>query len=406
MGKKGVTYIVIALLTAALLMLMQYNKPKEINWFPSYVLQHKIPYGTYVLNEVMAHFFSSRIEQIHVPPFEFLITNSDVEGTYFFVNDRIEFGETELNTLLDWTSEGNNLFMAAGSFEEQLLDTLHVEIGSLYAGFGEEGVQLHKLVHPMLKKDSPYSFDKDGYAAYFESLDTLSTKILGAVEIPSVSDSTQTAQFNVIKQKFGKGEIILSLFPKAFTNYFILKEGNKDYTAGLLSYLDGSRTIYMDNHHKAGKAVFTSPMHIFLSTKELKWAYYIVLIGALFYIIFEGKRKQRAIPLVRPLKNRTLTFTRTIADMYFEKGEQRQIAEHKIAYFLEYLRSRFYLDTQNRDEGFYANLASRSNHSVEEVMKLFNLMEKLKVRTEISDTELKKLNTLIEKFKAKVNGRK
>ncbi len=406
MGKKSAVYIAIAILTVALLMLMQYNKPKEINWFPSYVMQHKIPYGTYVLNEVMAHFFSGRIEQIRIPPFEFLTTNSDVEGTYFFVNDRIQFGETELNTLLDWTAEGNNLFMAAGSFEEQLLDTLHIEIGSLYAGFGQEGVQFHKLVHPMLKQDSPYPFDKDSYAAYFESLDTLNSKVLGAVEIPSVNDSTQTARFNVIKQKFGKGEIILSLFPKAFTNYFILKEGNKDYTAGLLSYLNGSQTIYMDNHHKAGKAVFTSPMHIFLSTKELKWAYYIVLIGTLFYVIFEGKRKQRAIPLVRPLKNRTLTFTRTIADMYFEKGEQRQIAEHKIAYFLEYLRSRFYLDTQNRDEGFYANLASRSNHSVEEVKELFNFIEKLKVRMEINDTELKKLNTSIEKFKAKTNGRK
>ncbi len=406
MGKKGVTYIIIALLTVALLMLMQYNKPKEINWFPSYVVQHKIPYGTYVLNEVMANFFSGNIEQIHVSPFEFLTTNSSIKGTYFFVNDRIEFGETELNVLFDWTAQGNNLFMAAGGFEEQLLDTLHIDTGSLYAGFGEDGVQFHKLVHPMLKKDSPYPFNKDSYASYFESLDTLKTHILGAVEIPSVSDSIQTAHFNVIKQKFGKGEIILSLFPKAFTNYFILKEGNKDYTAGLLSYLDGSRTVYMDNHHKAGKTFYTSPMHIFLNTKALKWAYYIALIGALFYVIFEGKRKQRAIPVVRPLKNQTLAFTRTIADMYFEKGEQKQIAEHKIAHFLEYLRSHFYLDTQNRDEGFYSNLASRSNRSVEEVKELFNLMEKLKVRAEVSDIELKKLNTLIEKFKVKANGRK
>ncbi|WP_422084072.1 DUF4350 domain-containing protein [Ulvibacterium sp.] len=405
MGKKGFVYIAIAVFTVALLMLMQYNKPKEINWFPSYVEHHKIPYGTYVLNQVLINFFGDKVTQVRIPPFEFLTTNSDVEGTYFFVNDQIQFGETELNTLLDWTAQGNSLFMAARSFEEQLLDTLHIEIGTLYAGLGEDGQQWHKLVNPSLNQGSPYPFNKDSYAAYFEALDTLSTKVLGTVEIPSKSDSTQTAQFNVIKQKFGQGEIVLSLFPKAFTNYFILKEGNKEYAAGLLSYLNGSQTIYMDNHHKAGKAVFTSPMHIFLSAKELKWAYYTVLIGALFYVVFEGKRKQRAIPLIRPLKNQTLVFTRTIADMYFEKGERKQIAEHKMAYFMDYLRSHFYLDTQNRDEGFYANLASRSNHSLEEIKKLFNFMEKLKVRTEISDIELKKLNTQIEKFKAKANGR-
>ncbi|WP_299528697.1 DUF4350 domain-containing protein [Ulvibacterium sp.] len=406
MGRKGTVYITIAVFTIALLMLMQYNKPKKINWFPSYVEHHKIPYGTYILNRVLVNFFGDKITQVRTSPFEFLTDHSDIEGTYFFVNDHIQFGETELHTLLDWTARGNNLFIAAGGFEEQLLDTLHVEIGTLYADFGEQGDQFHRLVHPMLSRNSPYTFNKDGYAAYFEALDTLNTIILGAVEISSGVDSIQTAQFDVIKQKFGEGEIILSLFPKAFTNYFMLKENNKDYTAGLLSYLDGSQTIYMDNHYKAGKAVFTSPMHIFLSTKELKWAYYIILIGALFYVVFEGKRKQRAIPLIRPLKNQTLAFTRTIADMYFEKGEQKQIAEHKMAYFLEYLRSRFYLDTQNRDKGFYANLASRSHHSPEEIKELFNFMEKLKVRTEISDMELKKLNTLIEKFKAKANGGK
>lgn len=406
MGKKGTVYIVIAVFTVALLMLLQYNKPKEINWFPSYVEHHKIPYGTYVLNQVLVNFFGDKITQVRTPPFEFLKTNSDLVGTYFFVNDRIQFGETELNALLHWTAQGNNLFMAAGSFEEQLLDTLHIEIGSLYAGFGEKGGQFHRLVHPLLDRDSTYVFDKDGYAAYFESLDTLNTKVLGMVEIPSEGDSTLTQQLNVIKQKFGQGEIILSLFPKAFTNYFILKEGNKDYAAGLLSYLDGSQAIYMDNHHKAGKAVFTSPMHVFLSTKELKWAYYIILIGALLYVIFEGKRKQRAIPLIRPLKNQTLAFTRTIADMYFEKGERKQIAEHKMAYFMNYLRSHFYLDTQDRDDEFYTSLALRSGHSLEEIKKLFNFMEKLKIRTDITDNELKQLNTLMEKFKAKANGRK
>ena len=127
----------------------------------------------------------------------------------------------------------------------------------------------------------------------------------------------------------------MTSFPKAFTNYFILKDNNQEYTAGLLSYLDTERPIYMDNFHKSGKSFYTSPMYLFLNTKEFKWAYYLVLIGALIYIIFEGKRKQRAIPIVPPVKNQTVAFTRTIADMYFEKGELHLITKHKIDYFLE-----------------------------------------------------------------------
>jgi len=404
MRKKGGIYIVIAILTVALLMLLQYNKPKDINWFPSYVATHKIPYGTVVINDIMKLIFPEKTQQVSVPPFEFLNANENAQGTYFFVDNAIEFGEAELNGLLNWTSKGNTLFIASNGLEKQLLDTLGLDTGNLYGEFNEEQSHRHELLNPLLEPETGYIFEKESYASYFREIDTASTTIIGKVSNLTESDYAQQ-HFNVIKQKFGDGEIILSTFPKAFTNYFMLKDDNKNYTAGLLSYLDDSRPIYVDKHHKSGKSVYTSPMYIFLNIKEFKWAYYLVLIGAVIYIIFEGKRKQRAIPVVSPLKNRTLAFTRTIADMYFEKGEQKQIAEHKIAYFLEYIRSRFYLGTVTKEADFHANLAARSFHSVEDVAKLFTFIERLRNQENISDLELEKLNRSIEKFKTKADGK-
>ena len=211
--------------------------------------------------------------------------------------------------------------------------------------------------------------------------------------------------FSSIQKDFGAGKIILTTFPKAFTNYFILKDSNKAYTAGLLSYIDSTKAIYMDNYYKAGKSFYSSPMYIFLNNRELKWAYYMALIGVIFYVIFEGKRKQRPIPVVKPLKNQTLAFSRTIANMYFEKGERKQISDLKIEYFFEYIRTKFYLTTQDLNPIFYKNLASRSNHSLEEIEKLFNFLLKLKKAGQVSDDNLKKLNSIIEKFKAKADGK-
>lgn len=316
--------MIIALVTIVILMLFQYNKPKEVNWFPSFVAQHKIPYGTYVLNDLMNKQHPENLRQINIPPFELLQKDSTLQGAYFFVNNNVSFGEAELNGLLDWTAKGNTLYIASNEFEEQLKDTLHFETARLYAELGEEQKQRHALTHPNLKPKESYTFGKDSYATYFSKVDTLNTKIVGIVDYYSQDGSEQKENFNAIKQPFGKGEIILSTFPKAFTNYFVLEGNNSDYTAGLLSYIDGSKNIYMDNHYKSGKSFYKSPMYIFLNTKEFKWAYYIVLIGTLFYVIFEGKRKQRAIHVVVPLKNQTLAFTRTIADMYFEKGNKSQ----------------------------------------------------------------------------------
>lgn len=405
MGKKGKIYIIIALVTMAILMLLQYSKPKEVNWFPSFVAQHKIPYGTFVLNDLMEKKFEENLRQTYKPPFELLQSDSTLHGTYFFLNNNISFGKIEFNSLLDWTSKGNTLFIASNGFEDALKDTLHIKTSSLYAQLGEDQKQWHSLLHPKLDNGTTFEFNKDSYATYFSEIDTLNARGVGQVHYVLEEDSEKDKKLNVIKQSFGKGQIILCAFPKAFTNYFILEADNKDYTAGLLSHIDYNKPIYMDNHYKSGKSFYTSPMYIFLNTKEFKWAYYIALIGVLLYVVFEGKRKQRAIPVVLPLKNQTLAFTRTIADMYFEKGEQKSITDHKIDYFLEYIRSHFHLGTLKQDDEFYRSLASRSNHSLDEIRALFSFMEKLKIRSVITNNDLKKLNTLIEKFKFIADGK-
>ena len=281
---------------------------------------------------------------------------------------------------------------------------MNLTTSGLFAGFGEEQKQVHQLMNPNLSPEVSYPFTKDNYSNFFKTIDTLNTNIISVVDTNEDSLVVKS-HFNGIRQTFGSGEIILSTFPKAFTNYFILKDENRDYTAGLLSYLDPSRPVLIDTHYKSGKKFYTSPMYIFLNTKEFKWAYYLVLIGAVIYVLFEGKRKQRAIPIVIPLKNQTLAFTRTIADMYYEKGEAKPVAEHKIEQFLEYIRSHFYIGTINREEEFYRNLASRSSHSFEEVKKLFAFMDRIRNHNEISDTDLQNLSTSIEKFKHKAHGK-
>lgn len=404
MFKKNLVYIIIGTLTFALILFLEYNKKEEINWFPSYVTHHKIPFGTKVVTDIIQNKFDS-IQYVERPPFEFLKSNSDAKSTYLFVNNSISFGDDELADLLDWTSQGNTLFIASSNFEESLLDTLGLATASL---FGDEGLAhefQHKLVNPTLNLQRNFSYEKSYSTMYFSELDTLNSVVVGEVSNASDENNDFEIHPSIIKQNFGAGKIILSTFPVAFTNYFILKDNNKDYTAGLLSYLDDEQPLYIDSYYKSGKKFYTSPMYIFLNTKELKWAYYIILIGVVFYVIFEGKRKQRAVPIVNPLVNQSLAFTRTIADMYFEKGERKPIAEHKTNYFLEGIRTNFYLNTEDQNEEFYKNLASRSNHTTEEIEAFFKKLNTVKNKTILTDEDVMDLNSSIEKFKAKAHGK-
>lgn len=405
MMKKSGVYIFFIVLVLGLLMLTEYSKPKEVNWFPSFASHHKIPYGTKVINDILEKNFADNITQVTRPPFEYITNNNDIEGTYFFLNNSVAFDDAELEKLLDWTAKGNTLYIASESFADNIQDKLNFDLGSLYGGSGTDMDHdfYHNLVNTVLKTKEASKFSKDYYTLFFEEIDTLKTTVLGVVDNDKEIDRKNA---NFIKVPYENGEIILSTFPKAFSNYFLLQEEtNRDYTAGLLSYIDNKRPIYVDNHYKTGKTFYTSPMRIFLSAKELKWAYYIVLIGVLFYVIFEGKRKQRAVKVVTPLKNQTLTFTRTIADMYFENGRQKEIAEHKIGFFMDYVRSNFYVNTLEKNDDFYNNVASRSMHTKEETKKIFDYLDSILKKHSINDYELIQLNKTIEQFKAKANGR-
>jgi len=398
LGKRGKIYIALILLTVIALVVFEMTKPKDINWFPSYATHHKIPFGSYVFTEQLKR-ISDSVVYIERPPYEFL-KNNKIKGTYLFYNGGLNFGEAELESLLDWTSQGNTLVVSAVDFEYKLLDTLNLETQpvNIFNNF-ENKFQLQH-VNPNLD-NRKYEFSKASTLFHFTKIDTLNTKVIGVIEKLGVeTNSTNTPLINVIKQPFGKGEIILSTFPQTFTNYFILEAPNQDYTAGLLSYLDTSKPIYIDQHYKSGKKFYTSPMYLFLNTKELKWAYYLILLGVLIYIIFEGKRKQRAIPIVKPLKNQSVDFTRTIANMYYENSKHKEIAHHKIQHFLEHIRNHMYLITSEINTEFIKNLAARSNNSVEDTEKLFNYIKELQSTYNINEIQLERLNSLIETFKS------
>jgi hypothetical protein len=381
--------------------ILEYEKPKDINWFPSYARQHKIPFGTYIFQEQLERIFSKEnIKNVNNAPYEFIQNNKQIEGTYLFVNDHVSFGEAELNRLLKWTSLGNRLVIASNDFEQTLLDTLGLEIDMVNTlnNFNREYLLKLKNKH---HNEQIYRIDRGGFPNYFSSVDTLKTRIIGIIDNYKEEDIISKEHVNVLRQEFGQGEILLSTFPQAFTNYFILNNPNNHYTADLISYIDGGQTIYLDHHYKSGKSFYISPLYVLLNTKELKWAYYLFLLGALFYVIFEGKRKQRAIPVVKPLRNQTVDFTRTIANMYYEKANHKEISNHKIRHFLEYIRSQLHLQTESLDANFNKQLAARSNNDIKDVQALFKQIQNLKSYSIISQQQLEALNASIDKFKSK-----
>ena len=400
MIKSSKIFIIIIIGAIGLLTFLEASEPEPINWFPSYAKTDKIPLGTFISYDLIHKAFGSGgFKEINLPPYEFLTDNDTITGTYFFINGSINFGKDELNKILNWVEKGNTIFVSAKTIENQLLDTLNIEMDNLLSLDEISTKPLVELSNQNLKAESPFLYDQDIYNPYFSKLDTTNTTVLGITQLYNDTLSIKDPKINYIRQSFGDGQILLHTFPEAFGNYFMLNDKNYRYTQNLLAYVNPAQKILWDNYYKSGKTFYTSPLFLLLNNRYLKWAYYFVLIGAILFVIFEGKRKQRSIPIIAPLKNQTLSFTRTISGMYFEKGKHKEIATKQNLLFLDYVRNTLRIPTDSLDQKTIIDIAARSNNSIEDTKTIFRHFEELNKKSKIENEELMHLYELIITFK-------
>ncbi|MCH4822826.1 DUF4350 domain-containing protein [Gramella lutea] len=345
---------------------LESNEPDPVNWAPSYTNFDKIPLGTFVFYESWKDRKMDQIEEIRIPPYEYL-NSSPKSGTYFFLNNYVNFDDNELDQILNWVSEGNNLFVSAYDFGNNLADTLGIELASYIEGEDFKSRPRLNLVNSEIKLEEELEFDHDLPAVFFKKIDTTENIVLGTA---SFGETKRDEKINFLKTAFGEGQIFLHSTPQAFSNYFLLKNENHRYNEALLAYLDEGPVLW-DSYYKSGKSFFSSPLYILLNNRPLKWAYYFVLISGILFILFEGKRRQRTIPVVEPTENKSYEFTRTISQLYVEKGKFYELGIKKISIFMEQIRSKYRLDTSQINDQFYKDLSEKSENNIDETKKLF-----------------------------------
>ncbi|MDX1462616.1 MAG: DUF4350 domain-containing protein [Marinirhabdus sp.] len=392
------------LLFVALLIYTEATKQQPVSWFPSYSRLDKIPYGTYVIHDLLNEALDEQFNETNRPPFE-VLSDTAQQGTYFFVNNWLGFDDDETNKLLSWTEKGNTLFLSADGFNETLLDTLLLEMDIEYGLDNFETEPVLELVNPNVQSETPYHIEKDLTIRYFSSIDTVNQMVLGVVDAYNDTLKVADPKPNFVKAPFGEGTIYLHSQPEIFTNYFLLENHNVTYTEGVLAYIDDSQPFYWDNYYKSGKPIQTNPLYIILNNKYLKWAYYSMLFGALLFVLFEGKRKQRKIPIVKPPENKTFEYTRTISGMYWDQKDYKGIAEKQILLFMEYIRTRLRIPTETVNKRFMASVAARSGNTEEDTKTLFALIENIQPREQITAQELSQLHTKITTYKLKTDGK-
>ncbi|MUU77563.1 DUF4350 domain-containing protein [Winogradskyella endarachnes] len=379
------------------MMIAEIAKPKALNWRNSYSAADKIPLGCFVLFNELETFSKGDVLVSKQSVYEYLKDQEFSEPkSLMLINNLVSFDNEESNALMKFVEDGNTVFISSSYFYGNVLDTLNVSVQKQYTDIYRKEAK-NKFTSPHLQ-DNNRLYKDVIENSFFESIDTLKTTVLGTLTSKNEDDEDET-HANFIKVDFGKnnGQFILHTNPFAFTNYHLLND-NENYAATVLSYLPKQQIIW-DNNYKSGRKIITSPLRFILSNSALKWAFYISMFGLILFVIFRGKRTQRIIPVIKKLDNATVDFTRTIGELYYQHGNFTNIIQKKIQYFLEHIRTRYYLETNQFNSKFIDNLAAKSSNTKEETKNLVDYIVFLKSKPYHTEQDLIELNKKIEHFK-------
>lgn len=402
-------YIFFLVLILGFIMVVEANKIPPIDWSENFETKSKTPFGLYVLNNELDDLLTTKqkVKRTNRAYYEVLTDLIEIDSAKN-TNIVLITGENEdylsINNLaLEYVNNGNNIFMFSAFYNySDLLDTLglrtyHTQTNYsaynyLYNGFDDNVVT---LTDPKLSK-LRFTIKSPLVNSFF-----IPDSLRAHVEVLGYGIQHDTLRPNFIKVPYGKGVFYLNSNPYSFTNLNLLESNNHLYTESVLSYLDNNQTYLLaeetdiDDDDYEDSSMFS---FIFNNT-ALRWAWYLTLIGLVLFVFFNAKRKQRIVPIIKPLENTTVEFTQTISSLYKNQEDYKGIINKSIIYTLEKIRREYFIDTTNLDEIFVANFQRKSGKKKEDIEAFVRFVKEISINPHLaSANNLITLNKLIEKI--------
>lgn len=205
------------------------------------------------------------------------------------------------------------------------------------------------------KRDYPetsFEFDEDGYTS-----------------VTSVDK-----HLIALSYKQGKGRLVLVSMPLLFTNYAVLNDTLSELTMRLMSEFGDMPVVRTTKFSGSSLDEMRqqSPLRYFVSQPPLRTALYAALVMLLLYMVFNSRRRQRVIPVIKPPANRSLEFMKLIGTLYYERHDNADLLRSKYRGFVDEVRRKtgLDLDDDTDDEQLFDLLSEKTGKPAPELREV------------------------------------
>ncbi|MFB6257220.1 MAG: DUF4350 domain-containing protein [Flavobacteriales bacterium] len=397
-------YIGILLLILGGLILLEWSRPKELNWRYSYSKDQSIPFGCELLYRNLDTLFPGHeVRSSDRSLFRAEQHGMLKEASAILISEQVKLSKTDRDLLFQKVRNGMHVFIAARDIDRALLDSLQISMDRVFSMPGRLGKKdpppTDSLRLDLKVPETPengYPFSKGLGDAHFTRINPINTEVMGTA-------ADQKKVF--LRSDWGDGAFYLHSKPLAFTNYYLAQEASYPYAFKVLSHMP-VRNVYWDESYKPmekgrmGKKPTDTPFRFLLQDPSLRSALWGTVIGLFLLLTFGAKRRQRPMPVIQAPRNSTLSYVDVIGRLYFEDGGHQRVARMRSQQFLQRLRERTGHKVEEIDKKeVWDSLIQRTGVSKETVYDcLYRVNSALKGVTSVRQKDLVALERAIVKF--------
>ena len=386
MNKTLKIYGSIFFVVVILLVLLELSKNEVTNWTKNFDIQEKTPFGLFIFNQEANHVFDENLSRTVMSPYAFYEENQKMASHNILVVEK-NIDQESWKKIFEQVSAGSDAMIVSSRILGLPADTL----GFVQTNTTFDDSHFLKFTDQKMVNDKLFLDKFPGGKGF--SFISKNAEILGYS-----SGEEQNNSANFIRVKFGKGNFYLHSEPLFLTNYYLLYGKNsKKYFENVFSYLPKRNTVWFVETTGSGAA--KSPLSFILSKPALRYAWWCLLAGLLLFIFFNAKRKQRIVPVIEPLKNKSAEFVKSVGNLYLQEGDFHDMMARKAQYFLNRIRLDFMIDTTNLDESFAKKLQLKTGTTIEKINEAINLIKKAQdPYAAVMKEDLMRMNQLLDEI--------
>ncbi len=378
------------------------------NWHETYDSESSQPYGTSFIRQMLKSYSGDDFVFNTNNPVHKLLDSlrGQQETMYVFIGGSLYLDTMDISALKKFVESGNDAFIICLETPYYLMDAFYTHDCTYdlnYHTVDTLPIQAN-FYHPAFvsKRSYPFAYrindkDRSYYWSYLNN-EVLCDSVRSVVPLGYFNDD----RVNFFKLPLGNGNLYAHTNPVLFTNYFMTSERNTEYASSVFSH-SSFRNIIWDDYSKdpffkGDRNPYYNPLYFVMQQPALRYAWWIMVVLALLYVVFAAKRQQRFIPVTEPKVNTSLAFLQTVSSLYYHNQNHTSMAHKKMRHFLHFVRTRYNLSTHKTDADFIKKLSAKSQVSEADIETIFNQYKIIENFQDIYSARLADLYEAIHHF--------